>query len=204
MNHTTPDFDALIDPARLPGPDAATQSISVPVAMEPDAPRPVRAGTAPSMPRNWSLPAMSERSRPAYSRTEPETTPAVGPAVGSAQALSANATALPRRRIVRAAQGAPRGRRSSAAPRSVRPAMRGMLLTSAGVTAATAALIAGAVAAQSRPAEVPTATELTIEGSPRINDALPRERPLTSPDPSPLLPDSEPDAEPEPSEPTNP
>lgn len=82
--------------------------------------------------------------------------------------------------------------------------MRGMLLTSAGVTATTAALIAGAVAAQSRPAEVPTATELTIESSPRINDALPRERPLTSPDPSPLLPDSEPDAEPEPSEPTNP
>lgn len=200
MNHTTPDFDALIDPARLPGPDAATQSISVPVAMEPDAPRPVRAGTAPSMPRNWSLPAMSERSRPAYSRTEPETTPAVG----SAQALSANATALPRRRIVRAAQGAPRGRRSTAAPRSVRPTMRGMLLTSAGVTAATAALIAGAVAAQNTPAEVPTATELTIESSPRINDALPRERPLTSPDPSPLLPDSEPDAEPEPSEPTNP
>lgn len=85
MNTNLPDFDALINPASLPTDVSATRRIDVPFDTDPGAPQPVRAGSAPSVPRNWALPPMSERARAAYSRGDAHPPSAGTPGAGTVE-----------------------------------------------------------------------------------------------------------------------
>lgn len=134
---------------------------------------------------NENHPTFDDILLPLHSRDEPDETFAITPVtpprgVGTPSGDSP----LPTRRALRDA-GALAPRRNPVSALLARIGVRGMLWASIGASAAAGALILGALTTQNAPAQ-PTAVP-TIDDSPWIDDALPREAPPSAAGPVPLF-----------------